>query len=133
MSADDFYLFWSTAYPKSLPVSYLIRQHYAERWFRIHSLPESKRYAETDADWQILLHRHRTILADLVSDSTDLLLLSRYCYYDNSDDPEYQTGLRQIQQYLREENVFHGLPLIPLTRINLHDSNPEQHEPGMFW
>ena len=80
-----------------------------------------------------MTHRHRAILADLISDSTDLLLLSGYCYYNNSDDPEHQTGLKQIQQYLREETIFQGLLLSPLTKINLHDLNPEQHEPGMFW
>ena len=41
------------------PVSFLMREAHPECWFRIHSLPEGKRYPESDAEWETLLARHR--------------------------------------------------------------------------
>ncbi|WP_260478175.1 hypothetical protein [Nonomuraea sp. WAC 01424] len=35
---------------------------------RFHSLPESKRYADTAAEYQILLERHNTVLTELFAD-----------------------------------------------------------------
>ena len=47
------------------PVSFIMRKAIANSWFRIHSLPESKRYPEYEAEWDILLQRHRAV-ADVV-------------------------------------------------------------------
>jgi hypothetical protein len=41
------------------PVSLIMRKAISDFWFRIHSLPESKRYPENEADWEILFERHR--------------------------------------------------------------------------
>jgi hypothetical protein len=35
----------------------MFKRDYSDRRFRIHNLPESKRYAENDAEWKILLSR----------------------------------------------------------------------------
>lgn len=35
------------------------------RWVRFHSLPESKRYAESEAEYETILHRHRTVIGEL--------------------------------------------------------------------
>jgi hypothetical protein len=50
------------------PVAFLMREHRTDWWFRIHSLPESKRYPDSSEDWNILLARHRA-LSDAVLDS----------------------------------------------------------------
>ena len=52
-------------YSEIYPVSFIMRKAIAHSWFRIHSLPESKRYPENEAEWDILLVRHRA-LADVV-------------------------------------------------------------------
>lgn len=56
---------WTAAFPGCLPVGYLLREAFEERWLRIHSLPDSTRYADTPDEWRELLHRHRTV-ADAV-------------------------------------------------------------------
>lgn len=47
------------------PIAFLMREQNLDWWFRIHSLPESTRYPECEADWSTLHHRHRS-LADRV-------------------------------------------------------------------
>lgn len=56
---------WTSAFPGCLPVGYLLREAYEDVWLRIHSLPDSKRYADTPDEWRELLRRHRTV-ADAV-------------------------------------------------------------------
>lgn len=42
-----------------------LRAVYRDRWVRFHSLPESKRYPETDAEYAIALDRYNTVLDEL--------------------------------------------------------------------
>jgi hypothetical protein len=60
--------FWQSRYPQTPPINYLFKHRLPERWTRIHSLPDAKRYAETSAEWETLLHRQRTVIADLLGD-----------------------------------------------------------------
>ena len=46
-----------------------------DRWVRFHALPESKRYPATAAEHEIVLARHRTLVAELL-DGPDLLLMT---------------------------------------------------------
>jgi len=39
----------------------------SDRWVRFHSLPESKRYADDEAEYREVLRRHRVVLDELVS------------------------------------------------------------------
>ncbi|WP_049064765.1 DUF3885 domain-containing protein, partial [Acinetobacter baumannii] len=55
---------WKFFYPNKLPISHCFRQYFSQFWFRIHSLPESKRYADTPAEYELLLNRHNQIIDD---------------------------------------------------------------------
>ena len=61
MGATSCETWWDARYPKSPPVGFLLRDAYPELWLRIHSLPASKRYPETDADYAELLRRHKAV------------------------------------------------------------------------
>ena len=76
MNADDFNEYWNANFPLSAPIGNLLRAAYPERWFRIHTLPESKRYAETPAECAEILLRHNTILANLFSSVQMLCVLA---------------------------------------------------------
>jgi hypothetical protein len=52
---------WQEAFGTALPAGFLCRQTMPERWLRIHSLPESKRYPETDVDQLELLSRQNAV------------------------------------------------------------------------
>ncbi|MEY9904868.1 hypothetical protein ABIA35_001084 [Catenulispora sp. MAP12-49] len=56
---------WLRSWPGITPVAHPLRSRFPSRWVRFHSLPESKRYATSDAEHAEILHRHHTILAAL--------------------------------------------------------------------
>jgi len=62
----NFQEWWQTRFGDLPPLGYILRQELQERWFRIHSLPESKRYPETAWEYEELLHRHNTVATELL-------------------------------------------------------------------
>ena len=57
--------YWSSQYPECDPIPYVLRDMYQSRWVRFHSLPQSKRYAENDSEYQTILDRHNQVLQSL--------------------------------------------------------------------
>ncbi|MDB5341285.1 MAG: hypothetical protein JWN70_6904 [Planctomycetaceae bacterium] len=68
--------YWTRNFSNALPLAHLLRDEYASRWFRIHSLPDSKRHAEDDNERKIVLERFNTLAAEFASDGTQLELLT---------------------------------------------------------
>lgn len=75
MTAEEFSLFWASTYPDTLPIPHYFKHDYANRWFRIHSLPGSQRYPGDEEDWKTLLERQNTILTDLLGEGSRVLLV----------------------------------------------------------
>ena len=48
------------------PVGHLLRSAISDRWLRVHSLPQSKRYAETDDEYDELLRRHNELAFEIL-------------------------------------------------------------------
>ena len=72
---------WQSFYGDVPPLGHLLREQFSERWMRIHSLPESKRYPETPIEYSILLERQNTVATEVLGfDSNCLLLIPRYIY-----------------------------------------------------
>ncbi len=63
MSTDaiDDVEWWRRRYSDVEPSGHTLRAAFPNRWFRIHSLPESKRYPEDASDWVTLIDRHRSV------------------------------------------------------------------------
>ena len=76
MTEEQFNQFWATHYPNSLPISHTFKHEYPDRWLRIHSLPESKRYAETTIEWEILLHRQNSLISDIFGEGLQVCLVT---------------------------------------------------------
>lgn len=55
---------WTEKWPGH-PAAADLKHRFRDRWVRFHSLPESKRYPETDAEYEVLLSRHHTVLGEL--------------------------------------------------------------------
>ncbi len=72
MKKQAFEQFWAKKYPETPPINYLFKHNLPERWVRFHSLPESKRYAETKAEWDILLQRQNDIIDYLISQNAEI-------------------------------------------------------------
>lgn len=75
---------WSEDYSKSSPAGFMLREAYPERWLRIHSLQNSKRYPDNKTDEEELLFRHIKS-AKHVLDGDLVLFVS--VYDDNPDAP----------------------------------------------
>ncbi|MFE5809011.1 hypothetical protein [Streptomyces sp. NPDC056491] len=56
---------WRAKWGGCPPLGHLLRKAFPGKWVRFHSLPGSKRYAEDEDEYQVLLGRHHTLLADL--------------------------------------------------------------------
>ena len=65
MTSEQFNTYWALNFADSIPIPHYFRQDYSDRWFRIHSLPGSKRYADNEEEWNILLDRQNKIITDL--------------------------------------------------------------------
>lgn len=62
---------WKRSFGQVAPIGHLCREALHDRWLRIHSLPEAKRYPETRAERGELLARQNTVAtATLGSDAT---------------------------------------------------------------
>nr|WP_212763479.1 hypothetical protein [Gordonia araii] len=62
---------WERRFPDFPPIGYRIRG--GDRWVRFHSLPGSKRYPESEAEYAELLRRHHAVLETLAERGSPLL------------------------------------------------------------
>lgn len=67
---------WSAAFGPSVPAAFLCRGQLEDRWVRIHSLPKSKRYPDTDAERSEILRRHNTVAGAILGDSARCTLFA---------------------------------------------------------
>ncbi len=75
MTPELFSGYWETTYPASPPVGHLLRQKYPERWFRIHTLPESQRYAASVEESVEILRRHNALLTEVIGIKRQFVLV----------------------------------------------------------
>jgi hypothetical protein len=123
MTAEQFNTFWKANYPDTIPIPYYFKQDYADRWFRIHSLPASKRYADTEEEWKILLDRHNKIITDLLGDNSPVLLVTG----DNSSE-----GVTELHP-LENVNSIAGINFISLEPLDLNKLRPGEYDKGEFY
>lgn len=76
---DEFYEFWQTYFPDCPPVAYLLKKRFSEIWFRTHSLPESKRYAENDLEMSEILRRQKILIEDIIGTKDECFVVCG-CY-----------------------------------------------------
>ncbi len=119
MTKEDFNKFWTSKYSDTKPISHLFKHDYSDRWFRIHSLPQSKRYADCNNDWVVLLTRQNEIITELFGDNSNILLLTG----------EYNWGARTTF-ITEEEVVFKPYHFVRLDNIDLFELNSDDYDKG---
>lgn len=65
---------WHENFASCAPVGYLCRQMLPKRWMRVHSLPESKRYPSSAAEYAELLHRHNEVATHVLGEGESCLV-----------------------------------------------------------
>ncbi|MGX9294947.1 DUF3885 domain-containing protein [Tsukamurella sp. MT6.1] len=67
---------WTRNVGSELPYAYWLRATCHERWVRLHSLPESKQYPDTEAEYDVVLTRYLAELDDLRAGADDLWVVT---------------------------------------------------------
>lgn len=116
MTASDFQRLWDAVSPKTAPIPYTLKFAYPDRWFRIHSLPGSKRYAETPEEKSILLGRQNELMTDLLgSDAAAVLVTGDYC-----------SSLPAAAHITIRDPLFHPYAFTQVEPVDLHAYYPEE-------
>lgn len=123
MTAEQFNNFWKSTYPNTTLIQHHFKHDFADRWFRIHSLPDSKHYAQGDNDWDILLDRQNKIISELLTGNSNFLLVT------GGHTSEEYTELHPID----EVNSIKEIPFISLDPIDLNKIYPDEYDHGQFY
>ncbi len=79
---------WNQRYRECRPTGYALRAGDAKNWLRFHSLPESKRYAETKAERAIVLMRMNTLAMAVLGEASCWIVQTIYRSSDAEGDGE---------------------------------------------
>jgi len=121
MNATQFEFFWHATYPETEPISFHFKHAYPNRWFRIHSLPHSQRYAANEIEWEILLNRQNYLLTDLLGNNAEALLVTGQYAFDAITFSEDAAG------------VLSSFSFTPTGRLDLAQLFPTEYEPGQYY
>ena len=108
---DEFQKYWRDNFSNCPPVSYLFKDRLNERWFRIHNLPQSKRYAENEKEMQKILRRQKILFNDVMREEENCFLV---CLgYDNENPIKvYKNKFPALCKFFRvNQNLFRFNPL----------------------
>jgi hypothetical protein len=82
---------WDEKWPGCSKVPYELRGM-RDRWVRFHTLPASKRYPETESEYEVILRRHNTVLSELADGSKVFVVTAGY-----SDEMKPQASDRSAE------------------------------------
>jgi hypothetical protein len=120
MTSEQFNIFWNSNFDGIVPIPHYFKHVYEHRWFRIHSLPASKRYADNEHEWNILLNRQNNIITDLFGNNANLLLITG----------EYNYNPPNNIYISKREAIFNKYSFTFLNHINLHKLSPDKYDEG---
>jgi hypothetical protein len=111
---------WQDRFPGCEPIAHQMRVALRERWVRFHSLPESKRYPENEAEYETVLYRHNCILGELLGTERGVVLLT--------------TGYSETREPVRTYPEFGTLDpdAVPWQTVALHSASKEFTDPN-YW
>lgn len=114
---DSFQREWSHHHSKTTPLAHQLRLDGRRPWVRFHALPDSKRYADDEAEEREILRRANALGAEVLDVSADCWLVE--CRIEEYSTPYWKptrlapgTTLR----YLEPEEDFHWSAKVTETR-----------------
>ncbi len=119
MTETEFIPYWKREYPESLPINHQLKWAYPDRWFRIHSLPESKRYADTADEYRIILYRQNQLFEDLIGKDSEVAT-SFGLYSEDISNENY----KELTDFGEFQKVF---------TIDLQKEMPEEYDDEMYF
>ena len=122
LTPEEFENLWFLNYSSTLPISHAFKHEYTDRWFRIHSLPDSRRYAENDEDWFCLLNRQNEIISDIFYTNPKVFLVTG----------EYTYGEPGVH-ITENDAVFNSYKFQKLNSIDLCKTDSDNYDEGQFY
>tara|TARA_R110002050_G_scaffold289369_1_gene441970 strand:- start:1699 stop:2280 length:582 start_codon:yes stop_codon:yes gene_type:complete len=119
MTESEFIDYWYKEYPESFPINHELKGVYPNRWFRIHSLPESKRYADSAEEYKIMLDRQNQLINDLIGKESEVAI--SFGLYSNDITNDNYKELTDFGEFLK------------VLTIDLHKERPEEYEDEMYF
>jgi len=96
MNPDQTLNAWRAAFPHAGPTGFLCRQATPQRWVRIHSLPEAKRYADSDKERMEVLRRYNEAAQELLGQDSNCVLFTTQFSEKCLWEPDEQGPLDQL-------------------------------------
>ena len=122
MTLNEFKTFWESNYGDCPMIGYVLRETFLNRWFRIHSLPESRRYPENDKQWDLLLERHNQVITDIFGIDAEIILVTGS--HDMNDGPIFVK---------EDENLFKPYNFIKTDNVDLYKLDPANYNNGQIF
>lgn len=106
---------WAGWYPDSPPIGFLLREAYAHRWLRIHSLPLAKRNPTSGYDYAEIIRRHNEVATDVLGiDAQCVLVIVAPCTDGDvlaqrsglGDSPLFALGQLESSLWDERDGVF---------------------------
>ncbi|KXO99597.1 hypothetical protein [Tsukamurella pseudospumae] len=105
---------WTRNTGTELPYAHWLRATCHERWVRLHSLPESKQYPDTEAEYAVMLTRYLAELDELRAGADDLWVVTS----------SYSSAARPVR---RSAALVELLPRPRLWRSFTEDDEDEEY------
>ncbi len=119
MKPTDFIEYWNNEYPETFPIGHKLRFAFPDRWHRIHSLPESKRYAENEKEYRIILERQNQLIEDKIGNGTEIAI--SFGLYTNDITNDNYKEINDFGEFYK------------VLSVDLHKENPEEYDFEMFF
>lgn len=119
MNRQEFNKYWDKNYPEANPIGHELKSVYPNRWLRIHSLPKSKRYAESEDEYRIILNRQNKLISGLVGENAEIIIVAGQYEMELTDE---------ISTELSDHGKFEKC-----RTIELHKIYPEEYEEDFFY
>jgi hypothetical protein len=105
---------WCKFFGEALPLGYNLRAKFPEIWTRFHALPNSKRYAESTDEKNVVLSRANTLVDQCFSSKNEVWLV--IVQYDETDSLTSDTikhwNLVHLFSWIDEtEEPEHAIPM----------------------
>ena len=72
---DELNKYWEDHLDGCEALAHELKNTFSERWVRFHALPDSKRYPDTEKEYQEICSRHNLVLSELSRAVDDLLVV----------------------------------------------------------
>jgi hypothetical protein len=98
---------WQRFFPHCQPIAHHLREAFPSRWVRFHSLPGSKRYAENEAEYAIILERHNRVLGELAREGETIAVVTT----SYSSTPEPVRSEPELLEFDPNPTLWRSIPM----------------------